>query len=296
MIESGDDPGTGAETDNRDLPRGVTTKALIFSVNALANGTTGPTRVNHAAQVDQYRIGAVESGRISEIDGEDLDAFNVLNGNYAFYETSTTNNEVIAQGSTYGLDPFMLGPDPDFNQSFGITSTVARKVEFAYAADGNTIDTKQLAIGVIAKDSEQASSNGYVTFSRDSYTATNNVKNYTTIPQPGNLLGVFGFETNNTADAQTVQRTANDIQQVSLTVDRKQLLGPLYPDIIKSIQGGYEIGALTDEGYFFWNLGIRNEVGSIGRGPIPDKLEIEVLGGSDAGAVRVHAVRLNTNV
>lgn len=302
LLENADDPGTAAEVDSRDLPREVITKALIFQIEALANGTGGVSRVNLAAQVDQFRIGAVESNRISEIDGEDLDAWNVLNQNDAFYHNSNTDNQVVALGMTYNLDPYCMGPKCDYNQNFGISPSVARKVEFAYAADGATdtlnvaVDSKQLSIGAIAKDREQSGTGGYLCFTRDAQTAVNNQNLFTTIPQPGQALGVFGFETNDTAAAQTAIRTANDIQELAVTVGRKDLLGPVFPDLIKSFNGTYETGALSDEGYFFWNLGISNEVGALGRGPIPDKTEVRVKGGSDAGAYRIYIPRLNTNV
>jgi hypothetical protein len=295
MLESGDAIGTGAETDNRDLPRELTTKALLFNLEALANGTGGQTRLNLAAQLDQVRIGAVESNRISEIDGEDLDAFNVLNGNSAYLHTSTTDNQVITLGMTYALDPFVMGPYPDFNQSFGISGRVARKVEYAMAADGTGIDGKNLAIGLVGKDNQQTTG-GYLTFLRATNTMANNTNFYADVPQPGQLLGIHFFETNETSSGQTAIRTANDIQQLSITLSRKDILGPVYPDMIKQTQGQYEMGSLSDEGFGFWNLGIRNEVGTLGRGPIPDKMEMKALGGSDAGAARFYVARLNSNV
>lgn len=302
LLEDGDDPGTSAEVDSRDLPRETITKALIFQINALAAGTGGQSRANLAAQLDQVRIGAVESNRVSEIDGEDLDAWNALNGNHAFFHSSTTNNQAIALGMTYNLDPYCMGPKIDYNQSFGISPSVARKVEFAYAADGaadtllTAYDSKQLSIGAIAKDSEQSTTGGYLTFNRHSYTNAASTNEFTTIPGPGQLLGVFGFETDDTASGQTAIRTANNITELAITVGRKDLLGPVYPDMIKSVHGQYETGAISDEGYFFWNLGISNEVGALGRGPIPDKAEIRAKGGTDTGAVRLYTARLNTNV
>lgn len=297
MLEPDHDPGTAAETVQRDLPRVGITKALVFNVSALANGTGGQSVQNFAAQLDQIRIGAVESNRVSEIDGEDLFNWNVVNDNHPFVHTSTTNNQVIGIGMTYALDPFCVGSYADYNQSYGITSNVARRIEVLYAADANYIDDKQMAIGAIVKDqTDQNSSGGYVCFSRDSYTAANNVNNYTRVPQVGQLIGSFCFETNDTASGQTTERTANDIQQQAIQQNRKDLLGPIYPDIAKDFVGQYELGSIGDEGYWFWNLGVRNEIGQIGRGPIPDLMDIRSLGGSDAGAVRVHGVRLNTNV
>ena len=83
LLEQDDNPGTAAETDSRDLPRTETTKALIFDITAQQSATTAATRAAVAAQIDQIRIGAQESNRVSEIDGEDLDAYNVLLGNHA---------------------------------------------------------------------------------------------------------------------------------------------------------------------------------------------------------------------
>lgn len=297
MLENDDNPGAGVETDSRDLPSGVITKALVFSIIALQATTTPATRGGLGAQVDMFKLSAVESSGVSEIEGEDLDAFNVLNHNHAFFEASSTDNEVIHLGMTYALDPFLLGANPEYNQNFGITPNVARQIKFTYGADVTDIDNKQMAIGVIAKDSEQSSSGGYVTFQQSlNTTTTNNVNLWGDVSQPGYLLGVLGFETNNTADAQTALRTANDIQEISVTAGRKELLGPVYPDMIKSFCGNYETGAISDEGYFFWNLGIRNEIGQLGRGPIPNDMEVKVKGGSDAGAIKIYPVRLNTNV
>ena len=44
LLETDDDPGTGAETDNRDLPRDSVTKCLIFDAIAQTNGTSAGTR------------------------------------------------------------------------------------------------------------------------------------------------------------------------------------------------------------------------------------------------------------
>src|SRR3990167_6901193 len=208
LLEADHDPGTAAETINRDLPRAGITKALIFNMPALSESTAGQTVQQLGAQLDQIRIGAVESNRVSEIDGEDLFNWNVVNDNHPFVNTSTTDNAVVQIGMTYALDPFCIGSYADYNQKFCIS--------------------------------------------------------------------------------------ANDIQQQAIAINRKDVAGPIYPDMCKDFTGQYELGSIGDEGYWFWNFGIRNEVGAIGR-PTQDKMEIRSLGGSDAGAVRVYAARLNNN-
>lgn len=300
MLEPDYDPGTAAETINRDLPRDGFTKALIFNMPALVNLTSGAnTLLNYAAQIDQARIGVTESNRVSEIDGEDLFDFNILTDNSPYVENPTTDNNAQTIGMTYALDPFCVGVNVDYNQEYGISAAVARKVEILFAADAFSIDAKTLAIGVVVKTSTSGStqgrSGGYTSFTRDTYTAANNVNNWTTVPQPGQFIGTYCFETNETT-GQTALRSQNDIQQQAIAINRKDILGPVYPDLVKDFNGQYELGNMADEGHWFWNFGLRNEVGQLGLGPIPDKLEIRSLGGSDAGAVRVHAVRLNTNV
>ena len=296
LLEADHDPGTAAETVNRDLPRAGITKALVFNMPALAESTGGQTVQQLGAQLDQIRIGAIESNKVSEIDGEDLFNWNIVNDNHPFVNTSTTDNAVVQIGMTYALDPFCIGSYVDYNQKFGISANVARKVEILYGADVSAqVDGKNLAIGAIVKDqADQDSTGGYITFTRDAYTAANNVNNFTTVPIGGQLIGAFCFETNDTASGQTALRTANDIQQQAIAINRKDVAGPVYPDMCKDFNGQYELGSIGDEGYWFWNFGIRNEVGAIGR-PTQDKMEIRSLGGSDAGAVRVYAARLNNN-
>ena len=131
-LETDDFPGTGAETDQRDLPRDAITKALIFDCAAQVNGTSAGTRLTQTAQVDQFRIGAAESNTVSAIDGEDLDAFNVLNGNFTFLDTAAANNSRLSWGYTYPLDPFCIGSNADFSQNYGISGSVARTIQFTY--------------------------------------------------------------------------------------------------------------------------------------------------------------------
>ena len=303
LLETDDLPGTGAETDNRDLPRDSVTKCLIFDAAAQTNGTSAGTRLTQTAQLDQLRIGAVESNRVGEVDGEDLDAFNVLMGNYTFLDTAAVNNSRLSWGMVWPTDPFCIGHNQDLSQSFGIPGAVARKVEFLYAADvvtdaGLAIDTKRLAIGIITSS---GSSNGYLTFTRNTFTgATGGVNTFTTIPTPGKLLGVLNFETTSAADITTDgdNRSTQSIRQQAITIGRKDVAGPIYTTTAGYIQGSYEIGALSDEGFSFWNLGIRNEVGPLGiptTGSIPRDMEIRTSTGA-ADAIRVYGVILNTNV
>ena len=297
LLEADDNPGSSAEVDSRDLPRQETIKSLILDITAQQSSTTAATRANLAAQIDQVRIGAAESNRVSEIDGEDLDAFNILNGNHTNFHSSTTNNGRVNLGMVYPLDPFTCSPEVDYNQPFGLSGSVARKLEIAYAADGTNIDDKRLAIGIITTPT---STNGYTAFHRDSYTASNNVNNFTNIPQPGKLLGVFNFETTSADDVTTYggHWTAQTIQEQAITINRKDVLGTIYTTTAAAAQGGYET-LLSDSGYSFWNLGFTNKVGGLGvptQGQIPQNMEIRSKGGSSADAARVYAVTLNSNV
>ncbi len=304
MLETDDVPGTGIETDQRDLPRDAITKALIFDCAAQVNGTSAGTRLAQTAQVDQFRIGAAESNSVSAIDGEDLDAYNVLNGNYTFLDTSAINNQRLSWGYVYPLDPFMLGFNADFSQPFGISGTVARTIQFTYAADivtdaGLSIDLKRMAIGCIAKT--DGSTNGYTAWLRNAFTgATGGVNTFTDVPQPGRLLGVLCFETSAAADI-TVDldnRTTQSIRAQAITIGRKDVLGPVYTTMSQYFNGSYEIGAISDEGFSFWNLGLHNEVGPLGMpsgANIPTDMELRTSTGA-ADAIRVYTTTLNTNV
>jgi len=298
LLEADDNPSTSAEVDSRDLPRTETIKSLVLDITAQQSTTTAATRTNLAAQIDQIRIGAAESNRVSEIDGEDLDAFNVLNGNHTNFHSSTTDNGRVNLGMVYPFDPFCMSPEVDFNQPFGLSGQVARKVEISYAADGSNIDDKRLALGIVTAPT---ASNGYVAFHRDSFTAANNVNNFTDIPQPGKLLGVFNYETTGADDVTTdgAHRSGQTIQEQAVTINRKDVLGTIYTTTAAAMQGGYET-SLTDSGYSFWNLGFTNKVGSLGvptgNSEIPQNMEIRTKGGSAADACRVYAVTLNTNV
>jgi len=135
LLEADNNPGAGVETINRDLPRQGVTKALIFDITAQEAGSSvAGTRLNLAAQLDQLRIGAVESARVSEVDGEDLDAFNVLLGNDALHDSQTSaDNARQVLGLVYPFDPFMITSRMDYNQGFGIGGNVARKAEPFYS-------------------------------------------------------------------------------------------------------------------------------------------------------------------
>jgi len=304
LLETDDNPGTAAETDSRDLPRSGVIKALIFDVTAQNNGTSTGDRITRSAQIDQFRIGVVESNRISEIDGEDLDAFNVLRGCYSYMDNGIEDNERISFGFTYPLDPFMIGPNLDFSQPFGLSGSVGRKIEFVYAGDATTdaglqMDDTRMAIGAIVRTG--SGTGGYLSFHRDAYTAAaGGVNNFTDVPQPGKLVGVFNFEATNFGEI-TVDgdhRTTQTIREQSIAINRKDILGPVYTTMSSIINGAAgDLGSGVDEGYSFWNLGINNSSGDLGipsAGAIPNNMEIRSAGGA-ATAARVHAVTLNTN-
>lgn len=303
LLESDDNPGTGAESDTRDLPREGNIKALIFDVTMQVQGTATSARLDTASQIDQIQIGAVESNEVSAIDGEDLDAYNVLRGNMVPIDAQVTTNARVVIGFTYPLDPHMIGDNQDFSKPFGISGAVARRVSFDYAADintdgGPTLDDKRMAIGVIVNTSQPTG--GYQVFHRKAFTgATGGIFDFTDVPQPGKLLGTFNFETTNfgeiTGDGD--HRTTQSIRDQSITINRKVQLGPVYTTMMGMINGNYETGAIPDEGYSLWNLGITNSSGNLGvptQGGIPDNMEIRTSTGA-ANAIRVHALILNTN-
>ena len=297
LLEQDYNPGSSSETESWDLPRTENIKSLIFDITAQQSSGTAATRSNTAAQLDQIRIGAAESNRVSEIDGEDLDAFNILNGNETNFNSSAADNARITLGMVYALDPFCMNPETQFTQPFGLSGNVARKVEVAFAADGSNIDSKNLSIGIVT--TPQAT-NGYMAFHRDSYTVANNVNNFTDVPQPGKLLGVFNYETTSATDitADGSYRTGQTIQEQSITISRKDVVGHVYTTTMGAMQGGYTAN-LTDKGYSFWNFGITNAIGNLGipsSGEIPQNMEVRTKGGSAADAVRVMPVTLNTNV
>ena len=300
QLDEAIDPGTGTETLNRDLPRQGVTKTLIFGVSAQESASSvAVTRTQVNAQLDQIRIGAVESNRVSEVDGEDLDEFNVSLGQHNLFDTATgANNARILGGSTYPLDPFMIGTYMDYNQGFGIGGNVARKVEIAFAADADNIDEKRVNLGIIVNTS-QGASGGYVTFHINTMQTTADLIDFFDIPQPGRLLGIFNFETTGAADvtADGAHETDQTIQEEAITVNRKVQLGPMFTTQFSTINGQFETGARTDEGYSWWDLGIRNS-GRLGlpqASDIPSNMEVKVKRGDATDAGRVYSVILNTN-
>jgi len=299
LLETDFDPGTGVETINRDLPRQGVTKALIFDSSMQESASSiSVTRTQAAAQIDQIRIGAVESNRVSEVDGEDLDEFNVIMKNHTLFDAASGgNNARIVQGMTYPLDPFMIG-DLDYNQPFGIGGNVARKVEIAFSADANDIDEKRVAIGLI-NNTTQGSSGGYVSFHKNTMQGTADLVDFFDIVQPGRLLGIFTFETTGAADVTVdgAHRTDQTIEEMAITVNRKVQLGPVYTTTVGAISGQFETGAKTDEGYNFWDLGIHN-TGRLGlpqASDIPSNMEVKIKRGDATDAGRVYPVTLNTN-
>lgn len=306
LLETDHNPGTGAETVERDLPRVGVTKALVLDVTAQTNGTSAGGRLALTAQLDQISVGVVESNRVSEIDGEDLDAFNVLRGNHVLIDTSATANQRNSFGMVYPFDPYCLGPNMEYNMPFGVPGSIARKIRILYEADqtvdaGLQLDDKRMAIGAIVR-TEQTSA-GYISFTRDSYTSTDGADNFTTVPTSGpnsKLLGVLNFETTSAADVTTDgdHRSNQGITEQAISVNRRDILGPIYTTMMQQTNGQYETGAISDEGFSLWNLGINSPTGNIGVptvGGIPNEMEIRSRSGV-AEATRNYAVILNTNV
>jgi len=299
QLDESIDPGTGVETVNRDLPRQGVTKALIFGLSALENGTSvAATRAEINGQIDQVRIGAVESNRVGEVDGEDLDEFNVSLGQHSLVDTDLIDNSRIIAGFTYPLDPFMIGPYMDYNQGFGIGGNVARKVEIAFAADGTQIDGKRVNLGIIVNTS-QGASGGYVTFHRNATAGTAGLTEFFDVPGPGRLLGIFNFETTGAADvtADAAFESDQGIEAMSITVNRKVQLGPMLTYQFNQINGQFETGARGDEGYSWWDLGYHNS-GRLGlpqASDIPSNMEVKSLQGDATDATRIYPVVLNTN-
>lgn len=306
LLETDHNPGTGAETVERDLPRVGVTKALILDVSAQTNGTSAGGRDALTSQLDQISVGVVESNRVSEIDGEDLDAYNVLRGNHALINTSATANVRNVFGMTYPFDPYCIGPDLDYNRPFGVPGSIARKIRILYAADatvdaGLQLDDKRMAIAAIVRTEQRSA--GYLSFTRDSYTSTDNADNFTTVPTSGpnsKLMAVLNFETTGAADVttDTDHRSNQGITEQAITVNRRDILGPVYTTIFQAHNGQYETGAVSDEGYSLWNFGMNptdNNIGVPTVGGIPNEMEIRSRSGV-AEALRHHAVILNTNV
>ena len=305
LLEPDHDPGAGAETVERDIPRAGVTKAIIIDMIAQTNGTSTGTRADLTAQLDQLSIGAVESNRVSEIDGEDLDGYNVLRGNHTLIDTSIVANQRNSWQYVYPFDPFMIGANADYNRPFGIPGTIARKIRVLYAADvatdaGLNIDEKRMALSAIIR-TDQATA-GYQAFTRDSFTATAGTNNFTTIPTSGpnsKLLGVLNFESTSAADVtvDAERRDGQTIREQAVTVNRRDILGPVYTTVMAGLNGQYETGALNDEGYSYWNFGINsdNNLGVPTAGGIPSEMEIRTLGGG-TDATRVYGCILNTNI
>jgi len=300
QLDESIDPGTGVETVNRDLPRQGVTKALIFGISAQESASSvAVTRTMISAQIDQIRIGAVESNRVGEVDGEDLDEFNISLGQHSLIDTATgANNARIVGGYTYPLDPFMVGPYLDYNQGFGIGGNVARKVEVAFSADADNIDAKRLNLGIIVNTS-QGASGGYVTFHRNASAGTAGLTEFFDIPGPGRLLGIFNFEITGAADvtADGANETDQSIEAQSITVNRKVQLGPMLTYQFDQINGQFESGVRGDEGYSWWDLGYHNS-GRLGlpqASDIPSNMEVKNLQGDAADAARVYPIVLNTN-
>ena len=127
--------------------------------------------------------------------------------------------------------------------------------------------------------------------------------NFTTVPTSGpnsKLLAILNFETTGAADvtADGDHRSNQGITEQAITVNRRDILGPIYTTVMQHHNGQYETGAVSDEGYSLWNLGVNptdNNMGVPTVGGIPNEMEIRSRSGV-AEATRNHAVILNTNV
>ena len=299
MIEDDHNPGAGADSDNWNLSRSSTTKALIFDVTAQQSSTTAATRFNTASQLELIQLGVSESQAVSEVEGEDLDAWNILNGNTTQFNSSTTDNARIVYSSVYALDPFMMNPEIRYDEPFGLSGKVARKLKVKFAADGNNIDDKRLAIGQITSTT---ATSGYVSFHENNVTSmTNGSNEWTEVPQPGKLLAALLYETTSAADvtADGAHRSDQTIEEIAIAIDRKDVFGPVYTTTLAALAGRYEQD-LTDEGYSIWNFGIGNK-GSLGvpsapASMIPSNMEIRAKGGDAGDAAKIYAVTLNTEV
>ncbi len=300
LLETDDNPGTSAEVERFDLPRRETSKGLILDITAQQNGTCIATRTGLASQIDQVRIGTAESNRVSEVDGEDLDAFNVLVGNHALFDAAAcSDNSRVVHGMVYPFDQFIMSPQIDYGEEFGLTGNAARNLEIAYAADGSNVDDKRLAIGIVTVP--ESRTKGFVDFHRTAYCASNGSNQRIDVPEGGKLLGVETFETTGAADvtADGAHRTDQSVEEMAVTINRNDVLGPIYTTTAQQHNGHYEIGSISDEGYSLWNFGIFSRRATPGiptNGEIGQNWQIRQLGGDAADAVRTYIIRQNRNV
>ena len=297
--------GTGSEVKEWDLPSDKTQliKALIFDLAAQQKGATPPTKEVTASQLDEIKFGVNESPEISEILGEDLYNNNVLLGNRPIADLGGADNARVSLGMVKALDPFMMSPQVDYRQPYGMPGGIAGKLSVKADADTSAIDTKKLTVGIItSKISDIVSGfnslQGYMTYHKHTKTLAVDTPESFAIPQPGKLLGVHFFETTSFADVTTDGAgRAQTIKEASITRGEKVIQGAI-PTTTFATMNGNDVTELTDQGHSFWNFGIHNKVGSLGvptNGRIPSDLKVKVLGGV-ADAMRLYALTLNDNL
>ena len=297
--------GVGAETEEFDLPTDSSQiiKSLIFDLIAQQKGGAAPTKEAVAKQLDEIKFGVRESPEISEILGEDLLNSNILMGNRPISDLGGADNTRISLGMVLPLDPFMMSPQIDYRQPYGLPGKIAGKLSVKFGADPATLDTKKLTVGIITSKisdvvSSLASLQGYLTYHKhQEVLAVGSAKSFS-IPQPGKLLGVHFFETTSYADVvDDGAGRAQTIKEVSITRGEKVIQGPI-PTTTPAIMNGQDVTELTDQGHSFWNFGIHNKIGQLGvptKGRIPDDMKVKVLGGV-ADEARIYPITLNDNL
>jgi len=297
------DPGTGAETKEWDLPsdNNQVIKSLIYDIVAQRDhASTDPTKENIAAQLDEIKFGVKQSPEISQILGEDLLNDNILMGNRPVTDLGGADDARVSLGMVQALDPFMMSPQIDYRQPYGMPGGIAGKLSVKFAADGNNIDQKKLTVGIITSKVNDlggfGSLQGYMTYHKHADTMAVGTEKSYSIPTPGKLLAIHFYETTSFADITTDGdfRSTQTIQEASITRGEKVIQGAL-PTTTFGIMNGQDVTELTDQGHSLWNLGMHNKVGKLGvptNGRITDDMKVKVLGGA-ANAARIYPITLN---
>ena len=294
-------PGTGDKTKDFDLPtsRDQSIKALVFDLIAQRNGAA-PTKENTAAQIEEITVGVKESPEISQILGKELLNDNVLFGNRPIWSGGGADDARVSLGMVKALDPFMMAPQIDYRQPFGMPGSIAGQFKVKFAADANGLDSKKLTVGVITSKISDLGGplQGYMTYHKHIETQAVGTEKSYSIPQPGKLLGIHLFETTSFADVATDGAgRAQTVKEIAITKGEKVIQGPL-PPTIPAIMNGQHVSELTDKGHSLWSFGIHNRIGSLGvptNGRISDDLKVRVLGGV-ADEARIYPITLNDNV
>lgn len=300
------DPGTAVEVKDWDLPTDKTQliKCAIFDIVGQRNGGADPTKQVVASQLDEIKFGVKESPAISEMLGEDLLNDNILFGNIPIFDAGGADNSRVSLGMVQALDPFMLAPEIDYRQPYGMPGGIAGKLSVKFAADDAAFDNKKLTVGIItSKISDLVSKfealQGYMTYHKHVDTMAVGTEKSYSIPQPGKLLAVHFFETTCYADitGDGEYRSTQTIREASITRGEKVIQGAL-PTTSFGILNGNNVTELTDQGHSIWNFGIHNSVGALGvptNGRIPNDLKVKVLGGA-ADEARIYPITLNDNL